>query len=131
MKKTAAATKQKATKIPVTAAPAQEAVAVATQPKKATAAARKAKAAKPAAKRASTKKASTKKAAPLKAAGTTKKNAVLALISRKNGASLEEIMSAMNWQRHTVRGFISILGKAGTKIASSKSEAGARTYKAA
>jgi hypothetical protein len=56
---------------------------------------------------------------------------VLALISRKNGASLDEIMTATGWQKHTVRGFIAILGKKGTKIESFKSEAGARTYKAA
>ena len=66
-----------------------------------------------------------------KAAGTSKKDQVLALISRKNGATLEEIMTATDWQKHTVRGFIAILGKKGTKIESLKSEAGARTYKAA
>ena len=65
-----------------------------------------------------------------KAAGTSKKDQVLALISRKNGASLDEIMTATGWQKHTVRGFIAILGKKGTKIESFKSEAGARTYKA-
>ena len=71
------------------------------------------------------------KAKEPKAAGTTKKDQVLALISRKNGASLDEIMTATGWQKHTVRGFIAILGKKGTKIESFKSEAGARTYKAA
>jgi hypothetical protein len=123
MKKTAA-TKQKATKMPATAAPAQEAVTAASQPKKATPAARKAKAAKPAA----------KKVAPIatkpEAKPASKKEIVLVLIARKNGATLAEIMEATAWQKHTVRGFISILGKAGTKVESSKSEAGARTYKA-
>jgi Protein of unknown function (DUF3489) len=66
-----------------------------------------------------------------KAAGTSKKDQVLALISRKNGATLDEIMTATDWQKHTVRGFIAILGKKGTKIESFKSESGARTYKAA
>ena len=66
-----------------------------------------------------------------KAAGTSKKDQVLALISRENGATLEEIMTATAWQKHTVRGFIAILGKKGTKIESFKNEAGARTYKAA
>ena len=60
-----------------------------------------------------------------------KKDQVLALISGKNGATLDEIMTATGWQKHTVRGFIAILGKKGTKIESFKSEAGARTYKAA
>jgi hypothetical protein len=40
-------------------------------------------------------------------------------------------MEAMGWQKHTVRGFIAILGRAGTKIESSKNDPGARTYKAA
>jgi len=88
-----------------------------------------AKVAKPA------KAKATKAPKPAKAAkepkSTTKKDQVLALISRKNGASLEEIMTATGWQKHTVRGFIAILGKKGTKIESFKSEAGARTYKAA
>ena len=66
-----------------------------------------------------------------KAAGTSKKDQILALISGKNGATLDEIMTATGWQKHTVRGFIAILGKKGTKIESFKSEAGARTYKAA
>ena len=63
--------------------------------------------------------------------GTSKKDQVLALISGKNGATLDEIVTAMGWQKHTVRGFIAILGKKGTKIESFKNEAGARTYKAA
>src|SRR5947209_7134238 len=63
--------------------------------------------------------------------GTSKKEQVLALISREYGATLDDIMTATGWQKHTVRGFIAILGKKGTKIESSKSEAGARTYKAA
>ena len=108
----------------------KEVVTAASQPKKATRPARKAKAAKPAAKKASAKKA-TATTTKVEAKGTSKKDAVLALISRKSGATLAEIMEATGWQKHTVRGFISILGKAGTKIESSKTEAGARTYKAA
>jgi hypothetical protein len=65
-------------------------------------------------------------------AGTiSKKDAVIALISRTGGATLDEIMAATGWQKHTVRGFIAILGKKGAKIESFKNEAGARTYKAA
>ena len=127
MKKTAAATKKKASNKPATAAPAQEAVTVASQPKKATRPARKAKAAKPA--------ASTKKVAPIatkvEAKPASKKDIVLALIGREQGSSLAEIMEATGWQKHTIRGFISIANKGGAKIESSKSEAGARTYKAA
>jgi hypothetical protein len=76
----------------------------------------------------------TKAPKPAKAAkepkGTSKKDQVLALISRKNGASLDEIMTAMGWQKHTVRGFIAILNRT-TKVESFKTEAGVRTYKAA
>jgi hypothetical protein len=90
-----------------------------------------AKVAKPAKAKATKAPKPAKAAKEPKAAGTTKKDQVLALISRKNGATLEEIMTATCWQKHTVRGFIAILGKKGTKIESFKSEAGARTYKAA
>jgi hypothetical protein len=39
-------------------------------------------------------------------------------------------MAATGWQKHTVRGFVSILGsKGGEKIESSKSSSGDRTYK--
>jgi predicted transcriptional regulator len=55
---------------------------------------------------------------------------VLAMISRKNGVSLEEIMEAMGCQKHTIRGFIAIFGRT-MKIERFKNEAGARTYKAA
>ena len=85
-------------------------------------AARKAKAPKPA----KEAKAPAPKAAG--AAGTSKKATILALISRKNGATLEEIMKATAWQKHSVRGAIATMGKT-TKIESSKSESGARTYK--
>jgi Protein of unknown function (DUF3489) len=73
----------------------------------------------------------TKAAKEPKAAGTSKKDQVLAMISRTNGATLDEIMTAMGWQEHTVRGFIAILGKKRTKIESFKSDKSARTYKAA
>ena len=110
-----------------------EPATTATRGRKATKRAPKAKGTKPAKK--AGKPTASKKAAPIattkEAKGPSKKDAVLAMIQRPDGATLEEIMATMNWQRHTVRGFISILGKAGTKIESSKSEAGARTYKAA
>ena len=53
----------------------------------------------------------------------TNKNAeVIAMMKRAKGATLAEIMKATGWQKHTVRGFVSILGKkGGEKIDSSKS----------
>jgi hypothetical protein len=58
----------------------------------------------------------------------SKKEILLTLISRKNGASLEELMVALKWQKHSVRGFIATLGKT-VSIESFKSELGLRTYK--
>ena len=60
----------------------------------------------------------------------SKKAAVLELLRRKNGATLAEIAKTTKWQSHTIRGFISIAGKQqGTKIESSRNEAGVRVYK--
>ena len=54
---------------------------------------------------------------------------VVAMLQRKNGATLAEIMDQMSWQKHTVRGFISVLGsKHGLKIESTRRDDGARLY---
>ena len=54
------------------------------------------------------------------------------MMQRAKGATLDEIMEATGWQRHTVRGFVSILGsKGGQKIESSKNASGERTYRIA
>jgi hypothetical protein len=61
---------------------------------------------------------------------SNKKAEVIAMMERPKGATLAEIMEATGWQRHTVRGFVSILGsKGGRTIESSKNSAGERTYK--
>ena len=55
---------------------------------------------------------------------------VLEMIARAKGATLAEIMKATKWQKHSVRGFVSIASKKhGIKIESSKNEAGDRVYK--
>ena len=55
---------------------------------------------------------------------------VIALLQRPNGATPEEIMSQMGWQKHTVRGFMAgAMKKAGYTVESFKSEAGERTYR--
>jgi len=65
-----------------------------------------------------------------KADATNKKADIIVMMKRAKGATLAEIMAATNWQAHTVRGFVSILGsKGGEKIESSKNAAGERTYK--
>src|ERR1022692_172746 len=58
---------------------------------------------------------------------TNKKAAVIAMMKRAKGVTLAEIVEATGWQRHTVRGFVSILGSKGEqKIESSKNAAGER-----
>jgi hypothetical protein len=55
---------------------------------------------------------------------------VVALLQRKNGATLTEIMEKMGWQRHTVRGFMAgAMKKAGYAVESFKSDKGDRTYR--
>jgi hypothetical protein len=52
------------------------------------------------------------------------------MMEHAKGATLAEIMEATGWQKHTVRGFVSILGsKGGRTIESAKNPAGERTYK--
>jgi hypothetical protein len=58
----------------------------------------------------------------------TRRDILFGLISRENGASLEELMAALGWQKHSVRGFIATLGKT-VSIESFKTEQGVRTYK--
>ena len=55
---------------------------------------------------------------------------VIAMMQRAKGASITEIMSAMGWQRHTVRGFVAgALKKAGYTVESFKPEGGERSYR--
>ena len=82
------------------------------------------------------KKAKPAKKAPVKTTTdrasdrSNKKAEVIALMGRAKGATLAEIMEATGWQKHTVRGFVSILGsKGGHTIESSKNASGDRTYK--
>jgi hypothetical protein len=89
---------------------------------------------KPAKKAKAAKKAPRAKeaAAKPKADRTNKKAEVIALMKRAKGATLAEVMKATDWQAHTVRGFVSILGsKGGEKIESSKNAEGERTYRIA
>ena len=68
--------------------------------------------------------------ASIKPASENKKAEVIAMMRRPKGATLAEIAAATGWQRHTVRGFVSILGKkGGVQIDSSKNASAERTYK--
>lgn len=109
-------------------------------------AAKTAKAGAQAAKGAPTKGKATKKTTPAKKAPKAKKPAkaresagpregsktaqVVAMLQRKNGATLAEIMDKMGWQKHTVRGFMAgPMKKAGFTVESFKPEGGERTYR--
>ena len=55
---------------------------------------------------------------------------VVAMMQRKNGASITEIMEVMGWQRHTVRGFMAgAMKKAGYTVESFRPEGGERSYR--
>ena len=54
---------------------------------------------------------------------------ILELIGRFKGATLAEIVKATDWQKHSIRGFLSTAAKKhGLKIESTKTEAGDRVY---
>jgi Protein of unknown function (DUF3489) len=61
----------------------------------------------------------------------TKKDRVLELLRRKEGATIAEIAKATGWQNHTIRGFISgtISKKMGLTVLSSKNESAERIYR--
>jgi hypothetical protein len=94
--------------------------------------------AKPASKKASKKEAkpaAAKKPAKAKDAAApregSKKQVVLLLLARKEGATMAEIADATGWQKHSIRGFISgnVTKKMGLVVESTKNEQGERTYR--
>jgi len=114
----------------------------AAKPKAATKAKRGAQSAKGApAKGKASKKAPAAKVTPKGKPATKKQEAaaprdgsktaqVIAMLQRKNGASITEIMAAMSWLRHTVRGFMAgAMKKAGYNVESFKPEGGERSYR--
>jgi hypothetical protein len=109
-------------------------------------AAKKAKGGAQAAKGAPPKAKATTKASPAKNAPKAKKAAkkreaagpregsktaqVIAMLQRKNGATLAEIAEKMGWKSWTVRGFMAgAMKKAGFTVESFKPEGGERTYR--
>ena len=83
------------------------------------------------------KKASRTKSVPKgqkKAAGAVREGSktaqVIAMLQRKNGATLAEIAEKMGWKSWTVRGFMAgAMKKAGFTVESFKPEGGERTYR--
>ena len=57
-------------------------------------------------------------ALPIGASGTSKQDRVIAMLQRPNGASIDDLMAATGWQRHSVRGVLSgvVRKKRGLKI---------------
>lgn len=51
---------------------------------------------------------------------TSKKAQIHLLLERPEGATIDEMMKQTNWQSHTVRGFLSILKKAGKAVTSER-----------
>ena len=62
----------------------------------------------------------------------SKQDAVIAMLQRPEGATVDEVASAMGWQRHTVRGLFSgtLKKKLGLTLASAQEERG-RVYRIA
>jgi hypothetical protein len=60
----------------------------------------------------------------------SKQDAVIAMLQRPEGATVDEVASAMGWQRHTVRGLFSgtLKKKLGLTVASATEERG-RVYR--
>ncbi len=61
----------------------------------------------------------------------TKTAVLMALLTRKEGASLEDLQSASGWQPHSVRGFLAgtVKKMPGVSLSSEKPENGARRYR--
>jgi len=85
---------------------------------------------------ASTDAGSTEKPTPTKRArntaprGGSKSEIILGLLKREGGASLQELMEATGWQKHSVRGFLAgtVGKKMGLTLISKKTEDGMRIY---
>jgi hypothetical protein len=60
----------------------------------------------------------------------SKQDAVIAMLCRPEGATVDEVASAIGWQRHTVRGVFSgtLKKKPGLTVTSAKQERG-RVYR--
>jgi hypothetical protein len=62
---------------------------------------------------------------------TTKASQIIKLLSRTNGASLDELMKVSDWQQHSLRGFLSgtVKKKLGHQLSSQQDKNGVRRYR--
>ncbi len=76
------------------------------------------------------KAAKSRKAAPTPPKSISKQDQVLALLRRQDGATIDEIVAATDWQPHSVRGFLSgaVKKRLGIGVISEKGEDGVRRY---
>lgn len=67
------------------------------------------------------------------ASRVTKHDRILTLLSRRDGATIPEMMEASGWQQHSVRGFLAgtVKKKLGFPLTSSKAEGELRRYRIA
>jgi hypothetical protein len=61
----------------------------------------------------------------------TKTDLVLDLLTRSEGATLEQLVAATGWLPHTARAALSGLRKKGHAVSSTKAEDGTRVYRVA
>jgi hypothetical protein len=67
---------------------------------------------------------------PVKSRAGTKQAAMIEMLRRPEGATIDQIVEATGWQRHTIRGAISgaLKKKLGLNVTSEKAEGGERAY---
>jgi hypothetical protein len=67
----------------------------------------------------------------IRAGGASKKDAVLAMFAGGAEVTLDELVAATGWQKHSIRGFLSgtMHKKMGMQIASSRNASGQRVYR--
>lgn len=61
----------------------------------------------------------------------SKQNGCLTLLTRPNGATIEDLQSATGWQTHSIRGFLAgaVKKKLGLTLVSSKADGDVRRYR--
>ena len=77
------------------------------------------------------RRSATKKAAEPAPRPATKQAALLALLQRREGATIEQMCAKTGWQAHSVRAALTGLRKRGVGITRAKNDAGDTVYRVA